>query len=175
MKVIDAGTWTPYQKFVVAMVATALMLDGLDAQLLGLAIPALMRDWSLTRADLTPIAALSLVGMAIGATFGGWLGDRIGRRKGLILSVAVFGIATAKGKALRKLEREKQAPERGFLVMAHTPWGAGRRGTSAATHRISRRRARIQRTRENRRRSCQCRTAVRLCAASGRKLFHPPG
>jgi hypothetical protein len=30
-------------------------------------------------------------------------------------------------EALRKLEREKQAPERGFLVMAHTPWGVGRR------------------------------------------------
>lgn len=30
-------------------------------------------------------------------------------------------------EALRKLEREKQAPDRGFLVMAHTPWGAGRR------------------------------------------------
>ncbi len=29
-------------------------------------------------------------------------------------------------EALRKLEREKQAPDRGFLVMAHTPWGAGR-------------------------------------------------
>ncbi len=94
MKTFGTGTWTPYQKFVVAMVATALMLDGLDAQLLGLAIPALMRDWSLTRANLAPIAALSLIGMAIGATFGGWLGDRIGRRKGLILAVAVFGIAT---------------------------------------------------------------------------------
>jgi len=33
-------------------------------------------------------------------------------------------------EALRKLEREKQAPDRGFLVMAHTPWGAGRRWSS---------------------------------------------
>jgi MFS transporter, AAHS family, 4-hydroxybenzoate transporter len=94
MKAPDTESWTGYQKFVVAMVATALMLDGLDAQLLGLAIPALMRDWGLTRADLTPIAALSLIGMAIGATFGGWIGDRVGRRKGLICSVALFGIAT---------------------------------------------------------------------------------
>ena len=87
--------WTTYQKFVVAMVATALMLDGLDAQVLGLAIPALMRDWGVTRADLTPIAALSLVGMALGATFGGWIGDRIGRRKALIISMLLFGLATA--------------------------------------------------------------------------------
>jgi MFS transporter, AAHS family, 4-hydroxybenzoate transporter len=90
----DTGTWSAYQKYVVAMVATALMLDGLDAQMLGLAIPALMRDWGLTRAELTPIAALSLIGMATGATFGGWIGDRVGRRLGLICSVALFGVAT---------------------------------------------------------------------------------
>lgn len=35
-------------------------------------------------------------------------------------------------EALRKLEREKQNPDRGFLVMAHTPWGAGRRWSSLA-------------------------------------------
>jgi MFS transporter, AAHS family, 4-hydroxybenzoate transporter len=94
VKTNDTESWSPYQKFVVAMVAAALMLDGLDAQLLGLAIPALMRDWGLTRADLTPVAAISLIGMALGATFGGWIGDRVGRRKGLICSVVLFGVAT---------------------------------------------------------------------------------
>ncbi len=28
-------------------------------------------------------------------------------------------------EALKKLEREKQAPDRGFLVVAHVPWPAG--------------------------------------------------
>ena len=30
--------------------------------------------------------------------------------------------------ALKKLEREKQAPDRGFLVVAHVPWAAGSSG-----------------------------------------------
>jgi hypothetical protein len=30
--------------------------------------------------------------------------------------------------ALKKLEREKQAPDRGFLVVAHVPWAAGSPG-----------------------------------------------
>ena len=35
-------------------------------------------------------------------------------------------------EALKKLEREKQAPDRGFLVMAQVPWaGEGRRGQMA--------------------------------------------
>lgn len=90
----DARHWTRRGAVVVAMVAIALVLDGLDAQALGLAIPALMAEWNLTRADFSPIAAGSLVGMAIGATFGGLLGDRIGRRLALIGSITVFGLAT---------------------------------------------------------------------------------
>lgn len=90
----QATTWTQRAALVVAMVAIALVLDGVDAQALGLAIPPLMREWSLTRADFAPIAAMSLMGMAIGATFGGMVGDRIGRRAALIGSVALFGLAT---------------------------------------------------------------------------------
>ncbi|MEO8308518.1 MAG: MFS transporter [Pseudomonadota bacterium] len=89
-----ATTWTRPAAIVVAMVAFALMLDGVDAQALGLAIPPLMLEWDLTRADFAPIAAGSLIGMAIGATFGGVVGDRIGRRAALIGSIALFGLAT---------------------------------------------------------------------------------
>ncbi|HYP81282.1 MAG TPA: MFS transporter [Steroidobacteraceae bacterium] len=93
----DAGApaaWTRPAMIVVAMVALALVLDGVDAQALGLAIPPLMREWGLTRADFSPIAAASLIGMAIGATFGGVVGDRIGRRAALIGSIVLFGLAT---------------------------------------------------------------------------------
>lgn len=89
-----ARNWTRPAAIVVAMVAFALVLDGLDAQALGLAIPPLMLEWDLTRADFSPIAAGSLIGMAIGATFGGVVGDRIGRRLALIGSITLFGVAT---------------------------------------------------------------------------------
>lgn len=86
--------WTAYTRWIVALVVLGMMLDGLDAQLLGLAIPSLIRDWGVTRGDLTPITAGSLVGMGLGATFGGWFGDRVGRRTGLICSLLLFGLAT---------------------------------------------------------------------------------
>ncbi|HEV7633024.1 MAG TPA: MFS transporter [Steroidobacteraceae bacterium] len=95
MKKPDAPPWTRAAIIVVAMVAVAMVLDGLDAQALGLAIPPLMLEWGLTRADFAPIAAGSLLGMAIGATFGGLVGDRIGRRAALIGSIVLFGLATA--------------------------------------------------------------------------------
>src|SRR5690349_15427991 len=87
-------TWTRSAILVVAMVAIALVLDGVDAQALGLAIPPLMIEWGLTRADFSRVVSGSLIGMAIGATFGGMVGDRIGRRVALITSIALFGVAT---------------------------------------------------------------------------------
>jgi AAHS family 4-hydroxybenzoate transporter-like MFS transporter len=89
-----AQDWSRAGRIVVAMVAVALMLDGVDAQALGLAIPPLMQEWGLTRADFAPITAGSLIGMAIGATFGGLVGDRIGRRAALIGSILLFGLPT---------------------------------------------------------------------------------
>ena len=94
MSTPGASDWSRAAKVVVAMVAVALMLDGVDAQALGLAIPPLMNEWGLTRADFAPITAGSLIGMAIGATFGGLVGDRIGRRAALIGSIVLFGLPT---------------------------------------------------------------------------------
>ncbi len=92
---LDASDWTTFQKSVVALVALALIFDGLDSQVLGLAIPALIAEWQVSRAEFAPVAAVGLIGMSIGTIVGGWIGDRIGRKWGLLLSVFVFGAATA--------------------------------------------------------------------------------
>lgn len=94
-RMLDAAAWNGYQKYVVGLVAAALLFDGLDSQILGLAIPALMEDWGVTRADLAPVVAAGLIGMCIGTAVGGWCADRIGRKWSLILSMALFGFATA--------------------------------------------------------------------------------
>ncbi|MGD2167153.1 MAG: MFS transporter [Gammaproteobacteria bacterium] len=93
-QLLDGAQWSAFQKSVVALVALALVFDGLDAQVLGLAIPALILDWNVARADFAPIAAVGLIGMSIGTVLGGYVGDRIGRKWGLIFSVLVFGVAT---------------------------------------------------------------------------------
>ena len=43
---LDEGQWSPYQKLLVAGTALTIILDGLDNQVLGAAVPALMREWS---------------------------------------------------------------------------------------------------------------------------------
>lgn len=93
-QLLDTAAWSGYQKYVVGLVALALLFDGLDGQVLGLAIPALIGDWGVTRADLAPVVAAGLIGMCFGTAIGGAVADRVGRKWSLIASVAVFGLAT---------------------------------------------------------------------------------
>jgi MFS transporter, AAHS family, 4-hydroxybenzoate transporter len=91
---IDGAPWGAYQKFVLVLVALAIITDGIATQALGMAVPAIIRDWGATRGDFAVPTALGFVGMALGAYVAGRLGDRIGRRWPLIVSVAIFGGAT---------------------------------------------------------------------------------
>ncbi len=91
---IDRAPWSGFQKSVLLLAALAVILDGLDNQLLGFAIPALIADWGVTPADFAPVVALSLVAMSIGTALAGFFGDSYGRRPTLIVCVATFGFAT---------------------------------------------------------------------------------
>lgn len=94
-QLLDRGAWGGYQKLVLLLVAFTVIFDGLDIQILGLAIPSMMAEWGGTRAAFAPVIALSLIGMTVGTLIAGEIGDRFGRRAGLIGSVMVFGILTA--------------------------------------------------------------------------------
>lgn len=91
---LDRGRWTPYQKLLTALAALAVIFDGFDIQILGFAIPALIKEWGVARAAFGPVLALGLAGMAAGSPFAGYCGDRYGRRPALIGCVALFGLAT---------------------------------------------------------------------------------
>ena len=91
---LDEGPWSGYQKRLVAGAALAIIFDGLDNQLLGAAVPAMMREWSLPRPAFTSVLAAAMVGMVIGGFLGGYFGDRVGRRKALLGSVIWFGAFT---------------------------------------------------------------------------------
>jgi AAHS family 4-hydroxybenzoate transporter-like MFS transporter len=93
-QILDEGIWSRYQKLVVLLTALTIIFDGVDNQLLGLAIPSMMRDWSLPRAIFANVAAVSFAGMMIGAAAGGVIGDRLGRRVALIGSMLTFGALT---------------------------------------------------------------------------------
>src|SRR6266446_2598527 len=100
MKTIDVGAlldesrWTGYQKLLILGTALTIILDGVDNQLIGPTIPALMNAWHLKSDAFTYVAAAGPLGMMFGGLFGGWFGDRVGRRTALLTSVIAFAIVT---------------------------------------------------------------------------------
>ena len=92
--VLDDAHWSRYQKLLVFATAMTIILDGLDNQLLGAAMPALMREWSLPRPAFVPVQTSGLIGMMVGGAIGGIIGDRFGRRIALLGSVVSFGVLT---------------------------------------------------------------------------------
>ncbi|GAA1857677.1 aromatic acid/H+ symport family MFS transporter [Paeniglutamicibacter psychrophenolicus] len=79
----------------------AILAEGYDVGVLGAVLPALAeyQEWSLTPLQLGGLGAYALVGMLFGALFIGTLSDVIGRRRMLLLSMAIFTITQA-GAAL---------------------------------------------------------------------------
>ncbi|MCF6742713.1 MFS transporter [Blastococcus sp. KM273128] len=71
-------------------------LDAMDVGLVSFVIAALIaqEQWGVTATEGSWIASIGFVGMALGATLGGLLADRIGRRQVFALTLLVFGLAT---------------------------------------------------------------------------------
>src|SRR5688572_8845070 len=81
----------------IALVALAIVFDGIDNQLLGIVIPSVMADWELPRSAFAPVVSFGYLGMMIGGAAAGVVGDRLGRRTALIGSMVVFGVMTFAG------------------------------------------------------------------------------
>jgi len=92
--ILDEGRWSGPQKFFVLLTALTIVFDGIDNQLLGVAIPAIMRDWALPRGAFAPVLACGMIGMMLGGAIAGIIGDRLGRKVALIGSVLLFGLLT---------------------------------------------------------------------------------
>ena len=69
-------------------------LDAMDVGLISFVIAALAAQWSLQPHETAWIASVGFIGMAIGASLGGLLADRFGRRQVFAITLLVYGLAT---------------------------------------------------------------------------------
>src|SRR5690606_11794801 len=69
-------------------------LDAMDVGLVAFVIAALREQWGLDATTMSWVASVGFVGMALGASLGGLLADRIGRRPVFALTLLVYGLAT---------------------------------------------------------------------------------
>jgi MFS transporter, AAHS family, 4-hydroxybenzoate transporter len=76
------------------MCAIVMLADGFDNQAINYAAPAIIREFGIERALMTPVFNISIIGWMAGSVVFSMLADRIGRRPSILLAVALFGAFT---------------------------------------------------------------------------------
>src|SRR5437764_56707 len=59
-----------------------------DINTFSFAAPAILKSWKLSISTIGFIVSATFFGMFLGATAGGWLSDRVGRKRALMLTTA---------------------------------------------------------------------------------------
>lgn len=71
----------------------AYFFDQMDMGMFSYIAPAVMEDLGYDQSHLAVINSMSFWGMAVGGIFAGWLGEKWGRKNGLLAIVAIFSIS----------------------------------------------------------------------------------
>jgi MFS transporter, AAHS family, 4-hydroxybenzoate transporter len=83
-----------FQWRVIVLCGLVMFLDGFNTQAISYMAPAIAKEWHLGKAALGPIFSSALVGLMIGYLALSPLSDRFGHRPTIIVSTAVFALAT---------------------------------------------------------------------------------
>lgn len=91
-QILEQGKISRFQLRVLALGILALFVNGLDYSAVNVAAPALLRAFHAGRSDMGPVFGWSFFGIFLGSVLFGAVGDRYGRKPGLILSVLAYAV-----------------------------------------------------------------------------------
>ncbi|MBM7411306.1 putative MFS transporter [Clavibacter michiganensis] len=91
---LDALPWTRAHSRILGGSGVGWALDAMDVGLISFVIAQLAVVWEADAGQLGFVASAGFLGMAIGASVGGLVADRIGRRQVFALTLLVYGLAT---------------------------------------------------------------------------------
>ena len=88
--VVDEAKFTPFHWSVLIWCLLIIIFDGYDLVIYGVALPLLMQEWGLSSVQAGLLASTALFGMMFGAMSFGTLSDKLGRKKTIMICVAIF-------------------------------------------------------------------------------------
>jgi EmrB/QacA subfamily drug resistance transporter len=84
------------QKVVVSVVfVLAMFMAIMDITIVNVALPTLGRDFGVAATDVGVVSVGFLVSLAVFIPASGWLGDRLGTKRVLLIAIAIFTVASA--------------------------------------------------------------------------------
>jgi AAHS family 4-hydroxybenzoate transporter-like MFS transporter len=89
---VDRQPFSGFTVKVLVLALIALIADGYDVQVMSFAAPSLVRAWHLNRAALAPALSASLIGILIGASILGVVGDKYGRKPAILIGSALYSL-----------------------------------------------------------------------------------
>jgi putative MFS transporter len=91
---LDRLPFTPLHRRLVVVAGAGWAMDAMDVGLISFVMAALAAQWKLDGGTLAWIGAVGFVGMALGASLGGTVADRVGRRFVFAATLLIYGVAT---------------------------------------------------------------------------------
>ncbi len=89
---IEHGPMSRFQVVAIMLCMIINMMDGFDVLVIAFTAPSIAAEWGLTPAAVGLLLSSGLTGMVIGALLIGPLGDRIGRRKLILICLLVITV-----------------------------------------------------------------------------------
>lgn len=81
-----------FHKWILVAVSFAYFFEFADTNTFAVVAPQLVKQWGISMNTVAYITSISFLGMFIGSVIGGWIADKLGRKKGLVITVAFFSI-----------------------------------------------------------------------------------
>lgn len=91
---LDRLPFTPLHRRLLLVAGAGWAMDAMDVGLISFIMAALAQQWGLTPGTVAWIGSVGFVGMALGASLGGSVADRVGRRWVFAATLLVYGLAT---------------------------------------------------------------------------------
>ncbi|MBL3960998.1 aromatic acid/H+ symport family MFS transporter [Burkholderia sp. KCJ3K979] len=101
--IIDTAKVSRFHIVILMVCFLVVLVDGFDTAVVGYIAPSLRGEWGLAASQLSPTFGAGLLGLMCGSLLVGPLADTYGRKKVLLLSVLVFGLATLASAASKSI------------------------------------------------------------------------
>ena len=72
-----------------------MFMNIIDITIVNVALPSMARDFHASATSVSAVAVAYLVALAVVIPASGWLGDRFGHRRVLLLAIVIFTVASA--------------------------------------------------------------------------------